>query len=312
MKESDKYTSSRRRFIQQAGTLLGGAVVLNACAAGARSSLRADGTKVNAHIWVYASKFPPAWDATPVLDQVFADLSYAGMDGVELMENMLRYDDSVDRIRGLVKRYSLPVAGTSYGIGFHLWDQLQHKKILNDIRVVVPRLHQVGGKKLGISVGAARRLKTEEELDAQASVLKEIMVISSDNGIEVNLHNHTYEVENEMHDLGGTLARLPDIKLGPDLNWLIRAGVDPVDFINRYGKQIVYLHLRDQYADGRWTEYLGQGATDFGAIEKALKEQKFGGDVAIELAFEKDFVPANPLKEDWKLSRGFVRQTFGW
>ncbi|MBC7722893.1 MAG: sugar phosphate isomerase/epimerase, partial [Pedobacter sp.] len=143
-------------------------------------------------------------------------------------------------------------------------------------------------------------------------LLKKILVICSDNGIEANLHNHTYEVENAMHDLKGTLARIPDIKLGPDLNWLIRAGINPVHFINTYGKQIVYLHIRDQYANGKWTEYLGQGVTDFPAIAKALKAQDFKGNCAVELAFEKDFKPTNPLKEDWKLSRQYVKKTFGW
>jgi sugar phosphate isomerase/epimerase len=149
-------------------------------------------------------------------------------------------------------------------------------------------------------------------LDAQANILKQIFLICNDNGVEANLHNHTYEIENGMHDLKGTLARIPEIKLGPDLNWLIRGGVDPVDFIKLYGSKIVYLHIRDQYADGKWTEYLGQGVTDFNAIAKALREQKFDGDVAIELAFESGFTPTKPLKEDWKLSREFVKKTFGW
>lgn len=238
--------------------------------------------------------------------------TYAGIEGVELMESTLRYDDSVTRINGFIKKYNLPVAGSSYGVGFNLWDELQHKKILDDIKLIVPRLRAVNGEKLGISVGAAKHIKTEKELDAQALILKQILAVCNENGIEANLHNHTYEIENGMHDLKGTLTRLPDIKLGPDLNWLIRGSINPVDFINAYGKQIVYLHLRDQYANGKWTEYLGQGVTDFSAISKALKTQKFEGDVAIELAFERGFVPAHPLKEDWKLSREFVKKTFGW
>lgn len=138
------------------------------------------------------------------------------------------------------------------------------------------------------------------------------MKICNDHGIVPNLHNHTYEVENDLHDLKGTLARIPDIKLGPDLNWLIRAGVDPVSFINTYGRQMVYLHIRDQYADGNWTEYVGQGVTDFRAIAKALNEQGFQGSAGIELAFPANFEPQNPLKTDWKLSREYVVKTFGW
>jgi len=181
--------------------------------------------------------------------------------------------------------------------------------------------HQCGGTPIGTgwwkNFWHFRRkqkdgLKTGAELDTQADILKKIRTICEDNGIEANLHNHTYEVENDMHDLKGTLARIPDFKLGPDLNWLIRGGINPVDFINTYGKQIVYLHIRDQYEDGTWSEYVGQGDMDFELIAAALKKQGFEGQAAVELAFPNDFAPTNELKEDWKKSREFVERTFGW
>jgi sugar phosphate isomerase/epimerase len=313
MKQPNLITTSRRHFLQQSSILLGGTMLMDSCVSQSlMNSAKSNKIKVNAHLWVYASKFPPNWDCTPNLETVFSDLSYAGIDGVEVMESVLRYDDSVTRINGFIKKYNLPVSGSSYGVGFNMWDVNQHQKILADIKIVVPRLSQVGGKTFGISVGDAKRLKTEKELDAQADLLKKILIICNDNGVEANLHNHTYEVANGMHDLKGTLARIPTIKLGPDLNWLIRGDVNPVEFINTYGKQIVYLHIRDQYADGTWTEYVGQGATDFAAIAAALKAQNFKGSAAIELAFPNNFTPTNPLKEDWKLSRAFVNKTFGW
>lgn len=304
----------RRSFIKKSG--LGIAGTLLAPSTLMASSCWKNPSKthsLNAHLWVYASKFPPNWDCTPVLETVFADLSYAGMDGLELMEGQLRHDDSVERLNGLIKEYDLPVSGSSYGVGFSMWDVNQHQTILNDINIVVPRLGKIGGKTFGISVGSKKEgVKTEWELDAQAALLKKITSICADNGIDANLHNHTYEVENDIHDLRGTLARIPDFKLGPDLNWLIRAGIDPVDFINTYGRQIVYLHIRDQYDDGTWTEYVGQGDTDFKAIAAALKANDFKGQAAVELAFPNDFTPENELKEDWKMSREFVKNTFDW
>lgn len=308
----DKSYTSRRQFLRHSGLLVGGALLMEACAGKALKGSTSTRPAVNGHLWVYASKFPPDWDVTPNLETVFADFSYAGIEGVELMESTLRKDDSVSRINAFIKKYNLPVAGTSYGVGLNMWDVSDHQKILDDIIIVLPRLRQVNGKRLGISVGDARRAKTERELDAQADILRKILSVCNDNGIEANLHNHTYEVNNNLHDLKGTLARIPEIKLGPDLNWLIRGGVNPLDFINTYGKQITYLHIRDQYADGKWTEYLGQGVTDFPAIAKALDAQKFKGDVAIELAFPPDLVPVHTLKEDWKISREYVRKTFGW
>ncbi len=263
---------------------------------------------LDAHLWVYASRYPPNWDCTPILDEVFSDLKYAGFAAVEVMESILRHDDSVNRLNQLIEKHSLPVRGTSYYAD--MWDRNQHQKILEDIELVLERLHAAGGAMIGLTVGDAGHAKTEDELDAQADILKKIIVICNNKKIDPNLHNHTFEVANNLHDLKGTLARIPDIKLGPDLNWLIRAGVDPVWFIKTYGHQIVYMHIRDQRADGKWTETVGEGVTDFPAIAKALREINYKGRAAIELAFDE---PAkNPVTEDWKKSREYVRKIFGW
>lgn len=309
-KDNHVVRSSRRRFITQSSLLLSGALITNSSCKTFAGRMANKKITVSAHLWVYASAFPPKWDSTPVLEKTFSDLSYAGIEGVELMEVILRHDDAVERISKLIKKYHLPVTGTSYGAD--MWDASKHDEIWNDIKLVIPRLSQLKGKTFGISVGNARRIKTESELDAQAKLLKKIISFCGEHDIEPNLHNHTYEIENDMHDLKGTLKRIPEIKLGPDLNWLIRGGVDPVWFINMYGSRIVYLHIRDQYSNGIWTEWLGQGDTDFTSIAMALKAKKFNGKVAVELAFPNDFKPINPLKEDWKLSREFVKKTFGW
>ncbi|WP_276388892.1 sugar phosphate isomerase/epimerase family protein [Eudoraea chungangensis] len=308
-----KKSVDRREFLSK--TALASAAVLFGSTSGRSQKLFSSASKhipIFAHLWVYASKFPPNWDCTPNLETVFSDLSYAGIEGLELMEANLRHDDAVIRIGELIKKYNLAVSGSSYGVGLSLFDKDQHQKILSDIKIIIPRLSKLGGKTFGISVGHSKAPKTEDQFDAQADILIKIRSICSDQGIIANLHNHTYEVENDLYDLKGTLARIPDFKLGPDINWLIRAGINPVEFINTYGKQIVYLHLRDQYADGIWTEYLGQGDTDFKNIAKALKGVGFEGQAAIELAFPQDYSPKKPLKEDWRISREFVQNTFGW
>lgn len=313
MKHNNHNQSSRRKFIQQSGGLIGGLFFTQSFLGKAfAESIKTKKIKVFAHLWVYASKYPPNWDSTPNLETVFSDLSYAGIEGVELMEINLRHNDAVKNLKNLIQKYNLPVSGTSYSSKINMWDESKQKEILDDVNLIVSRLKEVNGKTFGISVGDAKRPKTEKELDAQAEVLKKILVICSDNGVEPNLHNHTYEIINGMHDLKGTISRIPEIKLGPDLNWLIRAGVKPEEFINTYGDKISYLHIRDQYADGTWTEYLGQGVTNFKSIAKALKAQKFEGNVAIELAFPSGFKPVNTLKQDWKLSRQFVKKQFGW
>lgn len=264
---------------------------------------------VGAHPWVYAAR-QPQYDISPILDQIFSDMRWAGLDGIELMHTALRPDDAVERIGELSRKCSLPVIGTSFG--GNMWNRDEHAAIRADAERVVPRLAKLGGRTLGTSVGSAPRRKTTGQLDAQAELLREIIALCEAHGVAVNLHNHTYEVTDDLHDLGGTLERIPQVKLGPDLNWLLRGGVDPAAFLRRFGEQIVFLHLRDQHADGRWSEALGEGDMDYAAVAGALREIDFAGDAVIELAHEADFQPTRPLRESLRISRDFVRRTLGF
>ncbi len=100
------------------------------------------------------------------------------------------------------------------------------------------------------------------------------------------------------------------MKLGPDLGWLARGKVDPVAFIREFGAHIVFCHVRDQTADAKWSEAVGEGAMDYPGIAKALREAGFHGDAVIELAFEKNFTPTRPIRESLKISCQYVRKLF--
>ena len=264
---------------------------------------------VGAHPWVYAAT-QPNYDIYPILDRIFADMSEAGIEGIELMHTALRPDGAVERIAELSKKHHLPVIGSSFG--GDMWNRAKHAEILADAECVIPRLGKLGGYTLGTSVGATGKLKTPEQFDAQAELLRKIIALGKQHGVTLNLHNHTYEVEHHLHDLKGTLARIPDVKLGPDLNWLVRGGVDPVAFIREFGDRIVFLHLRDQKADGKWSEAMGEGDMDYAAIGRALHAISFSGPAVIELAHEWQFKTTRPLRESLKISRQFVRKTLGY
>lgn len=264
---------------------------------------------VAAHPWVYAAT-QPKYDIYPILEGIFADMSYAGIEAIELMHTALRPKDAVERIGGLSRKNKLPVLGTSFE--GKMWDKASHRAVLDDAGTVVERLTKLGGRTFGVSVGDAGRRKTPEELDAQAALLRKLINLCEDHRVVLNLHNHIYEVANDEYDLKGTLVRIPDARLGPDLDWLKGADIDPVDFIHRYAPRIVYCHLRDRKADGVWAEAIGEGATDFTAIGRALREAGFEGDVAIELAHPAGFRPTRPLRESLKISREYVKKTMGW
>ena len=266
-------------------------------------------TIVGAHVWVYAAT-QPGYDVSPILSQIFSDMTYAGLDGVETMEQPLRSTVYTKQIKELIDQFGIKLIGSSYGADF--WNKDMYNQIYEDVDLIFSNMASAGGRTFGVTVGEPDdRKKTEEEFDNQAALLKEIIALGEKKGIVLNLHNHTAEVEDNMYDLKGTLKRIPDIKLGPDLNWLLRAGINPIDFLREFREQIVFLHLRDQLSDGKWPESLGEGNVNFKEISDVLNEINFQGDVMIELAHEPGFVPTRPLKESLKMSRDYMRKTMG-
>jgi sugar phosphate isomerase/epimerase len=309
--EASSERVARREFARRAlAASAAAAMGLAASARATASQTEARGkVVVGAHPWVYAAT-QPGYDVYPILDRIFADLKYAEIPTLELMHTALRPAGAEKRIAALIEKHGVGVIGTSFG--GDMWDRKQRDAILDDAKLVIPRLARLGGKTLGTSVGAAHGKKTAEQFDAQAELLRKIIGICEKHGVVLNLHNHTYEVENDLHDLRGTLTRIPGVKLGPDLNWLVRGGVDPAAFLREFRDRIVFLHLRDQKADGKWSEAMGEGAMDYVAIGKALREIRFSGVAVLELAHEWKFTPTRPLRESLKISREHVRKTLGY
>ena len=300
----------RRKFIQN--TSLSLLALSLSRTAGASSLMKEAGRKkisVGAHVWVYAAT-QPGYDVSPVLSQIFSDMAYAGFDGVETMEHPLRSEVYTKQIGELIAQHKIKLTGSSYGAD--MWNKAKQNEIYEDVDRIFTNMASVGGRTFGVSVGEpAGRKKTEAEFDAQSELLKKLIALGLKKGIVLNLHNHTVEVVDNMYDLRGTLKRIPDVKLGPDLNWLLRAGVDPISFLKEFRNQIVFMHLRDQLKNGKWPESMGEGDVDFKQISGVIKEINFKGDAIIELAHENGFVRTRPLKESLKMSRDFMRKTMG-
>lgn len=297
----------RRTFIQQSAAAGLGAMTLPGVAANAMTQK----TKhtIGAHVWVFA-KDQPGFDVSNILETIWADVKYAGIDAVELMEHPLRRAAKTAEIKELTEKYGIPLLGSSYGA--NMWDKAKTEEIYEDLDNIMTNMQTTGGRTLGVSVGHPHgRKKTEAEFDTQAALLKRLIRLGDSKGVLLNLHNHTYEVKDDMHDLSATLSRIPNAKLGPDLNWLLRAGIDPVEFLHKFSDQIVFLHLRDQLDSGKWPESLGEGDVDFKVIGKTLKEIKFSGDIVIELAHEDGIPLTRPIKDSLKMSRAYMKETMG-
>jgi sugar phosphate isomerase/epimerase len=264
---------------------------------------------VGGHPWLYA-KFRPNYDINGILDQIFADFQYAGMDGIELIYTVIQKPETVEQVAALSSKHKLPIIGMSYQAD--MWDRSKHSAILDEVSLLLPRLQKLGGRTMGTGVGTPNRKKTAAEFDAQADVLRKLIPLCRKHGVVLNLHNHTYEVKDREYDLNGTLSRIPDAPLGPDLGWLAEAGIDPVDFVRRRAKTMVFAHLRDRKADGNWAEAMGEGVVDYAGVARELRAANFKGTLVIELTSSTGKLPERPLRECFKLSRDYVRRVMGW
>jgi len=277
----------------------------------ATATVAAPKTKVpvGGHPWLYA-KFRPNYDINGILDQIFADFQYAGMDGIELIYTVIQKPETVEQVASLSGKHKLPIIGMSYQAD--MWDRSKHTAILDEVGLLLPRLQKLGGRTMGTGVGTPNRKKTAGELDAQADILRKLIPLCRKHGVVLNLHNHTYEVKDGEYDLNGTLSRIPDAPLGPDLGWLAEAGIDPVDFVRRRGKTMVFAHLRDRKADGNWAEAMGEGVVDYSGVARELRAANFKGTLVIELTSSTGKLPERPLRECFKLSRDYVHRVMGW
>ena len=121
---------SRRAFLQATGTAAAALYGLSASAEEDSPSKRK--VVVGAHPWVYAAT-QPGYDITPVLPRIFADMKYAGLDGIELMHTSA----AAGRLgrsgsAGSRRSMKLPVIGTSFGGA--MWDRAQHAAVMDDAR----------------------------------------------------------------------------------------------------------------------------------------------------------------------------------
>ncbi len=100
-----------------------------------------------------------------------------------------------------------------------------------------------------------------------------------DAGLGFGWHNHDFEFK-ALPD--GTLPQEaifeggPDLEWEADIAWVIRGGVDPLDWIDRHGARITAVHVKDIAPAGEnadedgWAD-VGQGTVDWRALMEALR-----------------------------------------
>jgi len=261
--------------------------------------------KIAAHPYGYTAVVAEG-DLYRAAEQIFSDLGRAGYDGIELMHTMLAPLGAEREMADLSSAHGLPVIGSSFG--GQMWDAAKSAEILGQADRLTEQLQSLGAHQLAISTGSPGEPKTDEQLDTQAELVRRIMALCESRGLTLNAHNHTYEVDWDQHELKAMLARIPELRLGPDLNWLRRAGIYAWAFLRQCGERIVFMHLRPQ-RDDRWVQTLAEGDEDWTELARVINEMDFRGWIGVELAFRPENPVTRSMGQNYALCLDFLRKT---
>lgn len=98
-------------------------------------------------------------------------------------------------------------------------------------------------------------------------------------GFELAWHNHDFEfapIADGTTPMEHILAAAPDIGWEMDVGWTVRAGSDPLQWIERHGRRIVAVHVKDIARPGQgldedgWSD-VGHGTVDWPGLMQAFR-----------------------------------------
>lgn len=108
-------------------------------------------------------------------------------------------------------------------------------------------------------------------------------------------HNHDFEfraLADGSAPQEHILAAAPDIGWEIDVAWVIRGGADPLPWIDRHGKRIVAVHVKDIAGPGEgedgWSD-VGYGTVDWASLIKVLRTKTPARHFAMEHDNPNDF-----------------------
>ncbi len=297
----NKGSSCRRKFLEQAGSLL-----LSSCWS-AKLAARADHALSNpvgyATIAWPEQKFP----------QALAAISALGFKGVQML-GWVRDAYQGSRIAELKERLQTlklqPVALSCSEVNLN---PVQSQDESREFRAYADFFQRLGGRYLQVTDGGQPERKySGKEIEALATRINALGKLAQDFGLALGYHPHLGTFGETREGLGRVLDATDPrrVKLIADVAHLALGGADPAEVIRTYHQRLAFTHFKDarqdaanlarknralaRNAEHRFCE-IGTGVVDFAAILRAFGEVNFRGWIIIELDGE-DVEPGGPSR----------------
>jgi len=158
--------------------------------------------------------------------------------------------------------------------------------------------------------GQAR--KTDEELATEAKYVDQLGGELQRSGMRLLIHHHNPEMMDNAREWRYLLTHTDakNVGLCIDVDWIFQGGQQALPLLAEAGTRVEDMHLRNA-SDGVWTESVGEGDYDYGAIAALMKREGYSGYLTVELAHRPNTKITRSLEDNLRLSREFVEKTFG-
>lgn len=154
--------------------------------------------------------------------------------------------------------------------------------------------------------------KTTEQLETQAYQLNRMGQDLTKAGMGLMVHHELAEMQDNAREWRYTLAHTETglVSFCLDLDWVVRAGQNPLTLMDTASARLRNLHLRNP-RKGVNQELLREGDIDMFKIARLLRQMTYDGFLTVELHYDKDTRREYPPTEALSLSRWYMQEIFG-
>lgn len=198
--------------------------------------------------------------------------------------NPLSTKDGIEQIKALSRQYNVQILSicADYFMDKPLVraSQPEMEERLKALFWLLRQGHLIDINRVVLPFVDASRIDTDAEFDSVIAILKRVLPVAEETGIEIHL-----ETSLEPSRFAELLDRLPHpmLKVNYDSGNSSSLDYAPRDEFAIYGKRVGSVHLKDRVRGGS-TVPLGTGDADFQALSDSLKIIGYAGDFILQVA----------------------------
>lgn len=224
----------------------------------------------NLAIQLYTVRNAVSKDVEKTLERLallgFKNLEIYGYNGTFFGKNRTEFKSILKNtgLKVISSHHRTGITDKENGTLLQNWD-----KTLEDLNFI--------GSKYAVCSYLPEAERTIENYQKLPEVLENAGKLSEQNGIQLAYHNHDFEFlkmddENNFYDfiLKNTSSDL--VKMELDLYWISKAGLDPLDYFEKYPKRFPLWHVKDMKSGTKDFTEIGNGTIDFKRIFEAKEK----------------------------------------